>query len=132
MSRDYRDITRTRHDYAITIGGITKWGSRSEAARHLRLARTIGPKGGLIAIFHHAKDYTETHVDMCAGCKARPALWEMDCDGPYATASCGECDWWACVETQQRQLVATCRNLSPQHDEFAAQGKQHNCYAVVH
>lgn len=38
--------------------------------------------------------YREDTVTMCAGCLARPSLWDIDGDGAYDTVSCGVCDWW--------------------------------------
>jgi hypothetical protein len=128
--RDMITIQRLASEYRLTFpSGSTQIVSRIDAARWLRLKGI----GAAVEVTHLPFRLVTRQEEACAGCQARPALWEMDCDGPYATSQCGseQCDWWACVETQQRQLVATCRNLSPIHDEFVAEGREHNCYAVV-
>lgn len=94
------------HRYTVTVGSVVRDDiSRSMAAMYISIAREVGREFTV----KHVSYLVETEREMCFGCGARPVLWEMDCDGPYESAECGQCDWWACVNfrdmQEARQLV---------------------------
>jgi hypothetical protein len=101
----------TSHTYTLTY--VTESGkvftfdhvTRSWVADRLKIVKAMIEEGYVTGytLNHKATHVEPYETDICYGCKARPSLWDMDCDGPYATAQCGECDWWACVNA--RELV---------------------------
>lgn len=77
--------------------------TRAQAAIWLRIARTFPDE---IAVTISCRAVYVEHIEhVCYGCLARPARWEWDCDGPYATAECGQCDWWAAVALRDRSVM---------------------------
>ncbi|MFE0964075.1 MULTISPECIES: hypothetical protein [Streptomyces] len=82
-----------RHRYDLYLAGdrghhrpFLENGTREEAAKYLRLARSCDVK---IEIRHKAvPDYN--NVIWCSYCAARPVYWDYDCDGRYPTATCME------------------------------------------
>lgn len=95
------------HSYTFETRGILHEDiSRSWAAKLMSIARELGRE---FTITHTATLIERDDTVMCYGCGARPALWDVDCDGPYAGVECGQCDWWACVNfrdmQEARQLV---------------------------
>lgn len=96
----------TSHTYLVTVttnsGRVFEWGwmGRSLAASKISTAKDLLSEGMITgySVQHESFRVEPDHVDMCAGCGDRPALWDMDCDGPYATASCDVCDWHACFD----------------------------------
>lgn len=98
------------HTYTVTYvrnnGSTGGWGwiTRSHAAEKIKEMRELVAEGVIRDYrFKHVSTYVETDVHMCYGCEARPALWDMDCDGPYATAECGQCSWWDAVNAREAQ-----------------------------
>jgi hypothetical protein len=88
--------TTIRHRYVVRLDNGRRLHSedyidRKRAARLVFICREVGQK----VYVKHSAQYIEYTANLCAGCYARPSLWEMDCDGLGDTVKCGECDWWA-------------------------------------
>lgn len=91
----------TVHSYTFETRGVVRENiGRAWAANLVRCARELGRE---FILTHTATLVEDDNTVMCHGCEARPVLWEMDCDGPYPGAECGQCDWWACVEYRDMQ-----------------------------
>jgi hypothetical protein len=113
----------TRTDYTVSLGQgmVIENVSRARMARLLHVAS----EGGFQITYHYETTLVDGWAEDCYGCRARPALIEADCDGPYQTVTCDspQCDWSAAVEARERDRKAGCpqRLTYPNHDE------DHNC-----
>jgi hypothetical protein len=103
-----RPVAVIAHRYTITVAGkvFRENASRDEAARMLSLSRATGT-ADMVTVKHTATlDTVETAL--CYGCQARPAEWDMDCDGAYQTSECDstQCDWWKAVRAREAHRAA--------------------------
>lgn len=75
--------------------------SRSFAVSKIQFAKLMG---NAYTVDYNGSTLVEPYaVPTCYGCGVRPAQWDMDCDGPYATSECGQCAWWDAVNAREAQ-----------------------------